>query len=388
MRKLITLDIVAGLILSAASFYIQFRIDLWELSFMAILLCMVLVLINFILIFTMWREFRYSSLIPFAISLFLAPSLVLSGFIGHKIGMYDIPSCPEKYFNEERKKELTNIAEELLRAQDEKNKQAIEEKLYKHHRLVVHNIDRYSNIVEFSYYRSRIYSAYIYAKDGLPEIYSTKPIITEEDISSWAELINMAKVGNSSDYHRGEIVFVPEIAYPFLIAKLDKAFITKLISMESYQDYAKKYETNPVLDGAGRKWGRYVGFIANKISEEEKKKVMEILNQQCEISSGLVDNNNINWRSNSVTLWLSKTCFCGFEVDRHLRHLISEGVITIRDKEGHLQVKPNLNDRKIREIEWLQVELMRHIYGNLVRKTEYWSNEKTKLADNWYFYQD
>jgi hypothetical protein len=389
MKKFINRDIVIGLILVIANFcFLCFDVD-FLLTGLLYFSLLIFVFVEFISIFTLWHKYKYSSFIPFTISLVFLPLMILFGSIGNKIGMYYTPSCPTKYFKEERKKELTGIAEELLGTQDEKSKQVIEEKL-KRYRLAVHNIDHYSNIVEFGYYRSRIASIYIFAKDGLPEKYSTKPVITEEDIRSWAELSNIIKTENNpSKYSRDNIVVEPEIVYPFLMKYLDKAFVDKLAGLESYHDYAKKYETDSIPDGAGRKWGRYHNFIANKISDEEKAKIVEILNEQCRITSGLVEDSNISWRSADLTLELGKYSeLFDWPVDRHLRHLISDGVISVKDREGHLQVKPNLSDKETLEIEWLQVEIMRHIYGNLFRKIEYWSNGKTKLADNWYFYQD
>jgi len=389
MEKLIALDITVGLILAVANFYIQFSVDALELSGLTFLLFLSLVFVNFLSIFTMWRKYRYFSFIPFVISLIFVPLLVFSGFSGHKLGIYNKPSYPDKYFNEERKKELTAIAEELLGAQDEKSKRVIEEKLNKH-RLVVKNIDRYSNIVELYYDRSRIMSIYIFAKDGLPEIYSIKPIITENDIPYWDKLIDIIKTENNlSKYSRDNIVWVPEIVYPFLVKNLDKTFVDKLAAMETYDDFAARNKIVPsLLDIHGKRYTEYCNLIASKLSKEEKLKVIEILNQHCQISSRLIEDSNISWKPMERSL-----DFCGytgvsssFHASRHLQQLISDGVISRRDREGHLQVKPNLSDKEIREIEWLQVEIMRHIYGNLVRKEEYWSNDKTKLADNWYFY--
>lgn len=389
MRKFVNRGIVIGLILAIANFYFQY-IDVDALLLALIFFALLgFIFLEFISIFTMWHKYKYFSFIPFAISLIFLPLLILSGSVGRKIGMYNTPSYPDKYFNEGRKKELTAIAEELLQNQNDKSKQVIEEKLKRHY-LMIRNVDHYSNIVEFGYYRPRTWSIYIFAKNGLPEIYSISPIITEDDIHSWAELVNIIKTGNDlSKYSRDEIVFVPEIVYPFLMKDLDKTFVDKLAAMESYDDFTARNKIVPSLDIHGERYMEYLNLIASKLSKEEKLKVIEILNQHCRISSGLVENSNISWNSAKITLEFYKYGkLLGWQVDRHLRHLIADGVISVRDREGHLQVKSNLNDKEIREIEWLQVEIMRHIYGNLVRKIEYWSNEKTKLADNWYFYQD
>jgi hypothetical protein len=387
MIKLITLTLIVGFILAIANLYFLY-IDVILLSALTFLPLLVLIFVNLILIFAMWHDYKYFSFVPFAISLLFLPLIVLFGFIGNKIGMYSNPSYPNKYFNEEREKELTAIAEELLQAKDERDVQAIKEKLRNHH-LFVRNINRYSNIVEFNYYRPRIMFAYIFAKDGLPEIYSATPVITEEDISSWAELVNIFNPKNSpSNYGRGEVVFVPEIAYPYLIKNLDKVFVDKVAAMESYHHFIMRNNIKPHLDPTGKRHAEYLNSIAGDLSKEEKLKVIEILNRQCRISSGLVEDSNISGTFKWKFLHIPGTG--GFDtrsqVGKHFKQLISDGVISFKDSEGHLQLKSNLNDQEIREIEWLQVEIMRFVYGNLIRKTEYWSNEKTKLSDNWYFY--
>ena len=388
MRKLITLTLIVGFILAIANLYFLY-IDVILLSALTFFPLLILIFVNLILFFTMWHDYKYFSFIPFAISLLFLPLIVLFGFIGNKIGMYSNPSYPNKYFNEEREKELTAIAEELLQAKDEKGTQATKKKL-RNHRLFVRNINRYSNIVEFNYYRPRIMFAYIFANDGLPEIYSTTPVITEEDIGSWDELVNIFNPQNNpSKYRRGDVVFVPEIAYPYLTANLDKAFIDKVAAMESYDDYMARNKINPHLDPSGKRYAEYLNLITSNLSKEEKLKVLEILNRQCRISSGLVEDSNVF----CITSRRFR-CFCGSwdftinkHVNKHFRQLISDNVISIKDDKGHLQLKSNLNDQEIRDIEWLQVEIMNYLYGNLIRKTEYWSNEKTKLSDNWYFYK-
>ncbi|MGD0078995.1 MAG: hypothetical protein ABSB91_10290 [Sedimentisphaerales bacterium] len=335
----------------------------------------------------MWHDYKYFSFIPFAISLLFMSLAVIADYIDIKVGVHNSPAYPDKYFNEERKKELTAIAEELLQAKDEKGMQSTKEKL-RSHRLLVRNINRYSNIVEFNYYRPKIMFAYIFAKDGLPEIYSTTPVITEEDIGSWAELVNIFNPQNSpSNYRRGYVVFVPEIAYPYLTKNLDKAFVDKVAAMENYNDFMARNNINPHLDPTGKRHAEYLNIIAGNLSKEEKLKVIEVLNRQCRISSGLVEDSNISGTFKWKFLHIPGTggIDTSFDVGKHFKQLMSDGVISFKDDKGRLQLKSNLNDQEIREIEWFQVEMMDHIYGNLFRKTEYWSNGKTKLSDNWYF---
>jgi len=385
---------IIGLAFVFAVFYFQLsgNILLFLMSGLTLLLFLGLMLVNVISIFWMWRKHKYLSFIPFAISLIFYFLLCLSGSIGHKIGMYDKPSDPDSYFNEERKQELTGIAEELLQAQDEKNKRVVEKKL-KSHNFVVRNIDRDSNIVEFGYYRLRTWYYYIFTKDELPEIYSSKPIITESDILNWGELVTIIKTENNlSKYHRDETSFATEIVYPFLVANLDKNFVDKLAGLPSIENldvFLAKNKALPIMKALNKRDSEHENLVTSNLTTEERLKVIEVLNRHYQISSKLVENKNIAWRPSARDLE-----FCGyvslspsFQVNKHLQQLISDDVISIRDEEGHLQLKPNLSDREQREIEWLQVEIMNFVYGNLVEKIEYWSTDKTRLAENWYFYK-
>jgi len=389
MKKLIILNIIIGLVLVVVNFYIMLSLN--NLLGLTYLLFLSLIFVNFISIFMMWRKHKYLSFYPLVISLFFFSLLGLSGSIGRMIGMYNKPSDPNSFFNEERKQELTGIAEELLQAQDEKSKRVIEKKLKSHH-LMVCNVDSYANIVEFGYCRLRTWSRYIFAKDELPEMYSSKPIITKSDILDWGELATIIKTENDpSKYERDAISFMPEIIYPFLLENLDKEFVDKLAglpSIENLDDFLAKNKAMPLMKAFDKRDSEHENLVISKLSKEEKLTVIEVLNKHYQISSKLIENKNISWRP-SRTLE-----FCGymslsssFQVNKHLRQLISGGVISIIDGAGHLKVKPNLSDKEKLEIEWLQVEIMNTVYGNLVAKTEYWSNEKTKLANNWYFYK-
>lgn len=393
MKILTILNIVIGLIFAIAIFFCRLSLNpiLVLMSGLIILLFLSLILINFVFIFIMWCNYKYFSFIPFAISLFFFVVLGYSASIGHKRGIYNKPEDPSSYFNEERKKELTAIAEELLVAQDEKSGQAAEKKLNKHH-LTLRNINHYSNVVEFGYYRSRIISTYIFAKDGLPEIYSTKPVITEEDILHWGELVSIVKTENDlSKYNRSEVSFETEIVYPFLVANLDKKFVDKLASLPSIENldsFLAKNKDLPIMKVFDKMDSDYENIITNQLSNEEKLNVVEVLNRHYQLSSGLIENENISWHSLGSLVFCEHTYISSsFPVNKHLRQLIYNDVISKKDKEGHLKIKPNLSDKEIREIEWLQLGIMNHIYGNLINKTEYWSNNKTKLADNWYFYR-
>jgi len=394
MKKLIILNIVSGLVFVVTNFCLQLSLNIlfYLISGLIALLLLGLILANCISIFIMWRKHKYLSFAPFAISLVFFPLLVLSGSIGQKISKYGKPINPNTYFNEERKQELTEIAEELLHTKAGKNEQVIEKRL-KSHNLVVMNINRDRSIVEFGCYLLRTWYCYIYAKDELPEIYSSKPIITESDILFWGELVTIIKTENDlSKYRREETSFNTEIVYPFLVANLDEQFVHKLAglpSIENLDEFLAKNKSLPLMEAFDKRDWEYENLVTSKLTLEERLRVIEVLNKHCQISSKLIENENIAWKSSSRALE-----FCGyesispsFEVNRHLQQLISDGVISKRDEKGHLRMKRNLSDKEKREIEWLQVEIMNFVYGNLINKIEYWSNGKTRLSGNWYFYR-
>lgn len=386
MKKLLILNMIIGLVLVVAFFFSQLspRFLLILTSFLIVFLfCgLIFVLVNFISIFKMWHKYKYLSFIPFAISLLFFYLLGLYGHIVYK------PIEPNSYFDEERKQKLTEIAEQLLLAQDEIHKRVIEKKL-KSHNLEVLNIDRDTNVVEFGCYRIRTWYYYIFAKDELPEIYSSKPIITESDILYWGELVTIIKTENDlSKYRRDETSFMTEIVYPFLVENLDKEFVDKLAglpSIENLDDFLAKNNDLPIMIALDKRNSEHENLVTSKLTTEERLKVIEVLNRHCQILSKLMENKNIRWLDSTLVFCDYMNISSSFQVNRHLRQLISDGVISIIDEEGHLQMKQNLSDKEKREIEWLQVEIMNFVYGNLIEKTEYWSNGKTRLTNNWYF---
>ena len=302
---------------------------------------------------------------------------------------------------------MTIIAEELLQSPNEENTKATEKKL-KEFGLVLRNVDACANVVELGYYSLRTWCFYIYSKSELPEIYSDEPIITECDILDWGELVGIIKTENDpSKYKREEMAFGLEIVYPFLAEHLDGKLIDKLIdlpSIESLDSFLAKNKNLPIWEALIKRHSDYNKIITSKLSKEERLKVIEVLNKHCHISSKLIENENIRllkkgrppfFKKGQPPIRRGTIEFCkqsrispSFQVTKHLHQLISDGVIRIKDEEGHLEVKPNLNDKEKRSITWLQIELMGFCYGNLIEKIQYSSTGKTKLADNWYFYRD
>lgn len=170
MKKLIYLDIIVGSLLISITFYNELSLDLVPISANAFLLLSGLTFANFICIFVMWHKYKFLIFIPFLISLFIITIWFISQSIGYQLGTPTKPRCPEKYFTEERRQDLTIIAKELLSTQDEQSKQTAEKKLKKYH-FWVHNIERDANVVELAYYRRRTIPIYIFSPDGPPESY-------------------------------------------------------------------------------------------------------------------------------------------------------------------------------------------------------------------------
>jgi hypothetical protein len=307
------------------------------------------------------------------------------------------PGDPNSYFNDERQDELTRIAEEILHIQDENSMELIREKLKKHH-LKVKYANSKTGIVDFGFYYRRTWYSYIYSKSELPEIYSTKPVITEDDIMHWGELVSIIKTENDlSKYSRENTSFNTEIVYPFLVTNLEKGLVDKLSGLppiEDHDTFMSKNKDIDVTEAIKKRWSDYEIVIANKLSEEDRIAIAEVLNKHCRIQSKLIEDENITWIPSSWRPGEKALMFCGynsisssFQVNKHLEQLISDGVIRVKDKAGHLEVKANLSDKEKLEIEWLQLEIMRFVYGNLVRKTTYWSNGKIRLSNNWYFHE-
>lgn len=293
---------------------------------------------------------------------------------------------PKNFFNEKTKNELTVIADKLLKSPNLESSKEITTILDKY-ALKLFNIDVYENVVEFGYPHRRTWYVYIYARNGLKKIYSVPPVITEQDIRNWGELVDIVKRGNDySESGRHSIVFVPEIVYPFLEGNLNQRLLNKLKEFPSRDEDYKDLET---LDKSYSNHNRLVG---DKLNPEEKLCVIETLNKHRLLSSRLVENPNIQYVQETDT---KRTIEFGsftklgsvFQVEIHLQKLIEKGIIKIIDKEGHLRIKSDLTDEEIREVEWLNVEIMNFIYGNLIDKKQYFSDSKERLTNRWYFYK-
>jgi len=397
MKNLIIINIAAGVVLVITSFFFAtIPGNMWNFLFWGQLhfLFLLLILVNFIYIFILWRKYKYRSFIPLAIAL-------ICFFLSPTMRYFDnSPRRPQSYFNEKNKQELTIIAEELLQSSEEEYIQATKDKL-KEYDLVVMNANACEDVVEFGYYCVRNWYTYTFSKSELPEIYCGEPIITECDILDWGELVGIIKTENDpSKYKREEMVFELEIVYPFLAEHLDGKYIDKLIglpSIKSLDSFLAKHENQPITEALNKRHSDYNKIITSRLSKEERLKVIEVLNKHCHISSKLIENENIRLLKKGRPPYIMRGTleFCkqrrfspSFQVTKHLHQLISDGVIRVKDEEGHLEVKSNLTDKEKRNITWLQIELMNCCYGNLIEKIQYSSTGKTKLSDNWYFYTD
>lgn len=188
-------------------------------------------------------------------------------------------------------------------------------------------------------------------------------VITEVDIEDWGELIRIAKQGKTAtpEERRG-ISFEPSLVYPTLQAALRSEALTRIANALSKKD----------------------------ITTADKAVVISALNQQRLVSSALVEHPAIAYVPPS---WPETIGFgfhmggiepsASFEVVALLRRLLSEGVISHAPDGQHLRINSNLTDSQQLEVEWLHVEIMNHIYGNLLRK---WQHPfQQELGDNWYF---
>lgn len=386
---------MAGVFLVITFFICSIFPILILIDMLSFFLWLILMLISFVYIFQIWRKYKFLSFIPPAILLICFFIAFYAGRVGYAIGAYKKPCSPDSFFNEKNRQELTIIAEELLQSPAEEDIKTTKKKL-KEYGLVVMTVNTCEDVVEFGYARTRTWFLYIYSKKELPEIYNGEPVITECDILQWGELVSIIKTENDqSKYKREGISFEPEIVYPFLAEHLDKKFIDKLASLpaqESLDSYMRRH-FNPLrfaetLD----KWHKeYDKLVTSKLNKEERLKVIEVLNKHCHTSNKLIENDNIRLlKEQRPYVGRGTLEFCNYIQlrSRFLDQLISDGVVRIKDEEGHLEVKLNLTDEEKRSITWLQIELMDFCYGNLIAKTQYSSTGKTKLADNWYFYTD
>ena len=291
---------------------------------------MITAFINFILIFMMWRKYKIWAFLPFIISLTFFPLFGFASQIGNQIGIHKTPCDPNYFFTETNKHGLALIAKQLLQDANEKNIKENEKKL-KAYRLELLNVDTCANVVELGYFRARSRYIYIFAKSGLPEIYSAEPIITENDIQSWGELVSIMKSENNpSKYDRASIVFEPEIVYPFLASHLDEKFINKLQNLPAIENLDSFLAKNPTLfikNALDKRHSDYDSIIEAQLTNEEKTKVIEVLNEYCQAAKQKLQDDNICFISGSLEFCNTMSLSSSFEVNKHLQRLISKGII-------------------------------------------------------------
>lgn len=304
----------------------------------------------------------------------------------------------KKFFTPDIEKEFTVMAEKILKDPDAAPSTDIVDQLKQYKLSVYRNIFSYpsENIVVFAHGRRPNYIEYIYAKEGLNEIYSAPSVITEKDIhGNWGQFVKIVKTENDpSKVDHATITFVPEIAYPFLKEHLDKTLLDKLKGLPLW--LTKNREQRDAYDD----------LISGMLDQSDKNTILEVLNAHRLLSSKLIENKHIRYikdpAGHSLSFrdgfvkeynerlrigWIGTTNrMDGYGEIRHVTELIEKRILRIIDDEGHLEIKSDLSHEEILDIEWLHFEIMRTVYSGVVSKKQDYSNGKIQLSDRWYFY--
>ena len=166
MKILIALNFAVGFIL-AVSFMLPEETDFALLLGMASLPAfLLLALVNFIFIFKQWKPKRFLALVPFG-SYIIAS--VLFGCLTRweaNLVLRGTPCRPDSFFDEKKKSDLTQIANQALLEYRGKNfapESYLQAKKYDLKPLFA---DTNQQIIVFGYYHGRSCFEYLYSKNG------------------------------------------------------------------------------------------------------------------------------------------------------------------------------------------------------------------------------
>lgn len=311
-----------------------------------------------------WRSAGALALVAL-LSVVLLPTSVRAGVFA---AIYDTPFDPSSYFDAERERRLTALAEDLLKKEREKREaehagttpnrreavapdSSLAELGFRHAQ-----VDVEQGIVRLSTYRVRRWHHYIYARDGLRHPDAMPSTLTDSDID-WRELRAIVDNGGEDTAEtRYENAFVPSLAYALITDHLPEGMASEL----------------------------HVSSRASAVPPEVREAVLKSLNHQ-RTRTGLLQRPEVRLESSEGewTLHLgTRRVSESFRATRLLRDLVREGAVTLADESGHLELESNLTPDQIRRVQWARTCVLEHALGNFVRKRFYPFREQ--LSPTWY----
>ena len=166
MKILIALNFAVGFLL-AASLIASDKTELAVLPGIVLLPgFLFLALANFIFVLTQWKKERLRGFIPIGTYIVAFVLLVFATKLGSDIALKGTPCRPDSFFDEKKKAELIQIANQILAEHRDKNfAPEVYTELGKYN-LKPTFVDTNQQMVVFGYYHLRDWFEYIYSKDG------------------------------------------------------------------------------------------------------------------------------------------------------------------------------------------------------------------------------
>src|ERR1035437_4378246 len=166
MKILIALNFAVGFLL-AASLIASDKTELAVLPGIVLLPgFLFLALANFIFVLTQWKKERLRGFIPIGTYIVAFVLLVFATKLGSDIALKGTPCRPDSFFDEKKKAELIQIANQILAEhRDKKFAPEVYTELGKYN-LKPTFVHTNQQMVVFGYYHLRDWFEYIYSKDG------------------------------------------------------------------------------------------------------------------------------------------------------------------------------------------------------------------------------
>lgn len=309
--------------------------------------------VNLVAPFLLWRRHRAWALLPLGLFLVAASLAGAAVSEGPRWALARTPAMPDTFLTERRQADLGSSAHWLL-TQGESDTIEASMRAQGFERI---DVDTARRVVTLSHAYGRTWHEYLYAPSPLGAPYSTRPRLTARDVPNWRELRFIAQQIDTSTRRRdGEVSFDTALA---------------LLGMREALGDSKLREL------AARP-------IGQRISPDEKRRVLEALNRQCDVSSRLIESPMVTVAAGTTDLRVDGLAFPrGSWAPALLEKLLDVGALSRAADGRHLRVRAELTPIERSGVEWLQVGVMNVIYGELLEARDYTYNRQ--LADHWYY---
>jgi hypothetical protein len=301
----------------------------------------------------LWRRHGARALLPLGLLFAAVAGSGAAAMAGSRWMLAGTPAMPDTFLGERRQGELGSYAYYLL---SEGGSDSIEARLRAEGFQRI-EVDSARKVVTLSHAYARTWHDYLYSPSPLGAPYSTRPRLTLRDVPNWRELRFIAQqIDSSTRWRRREPSFHSALA---------------LLGMRD------ALGDSTLRDLAARPFRQ-------RVTGDEKRRVLEALNRQCGVASGLIEAPMITVAAGSTDLRIEgRGLRRGSWAPALLAKLLEVGALARAADGRHLRIRSRLTPIEQGGIEWLQVALMNEIYGELLEARDY--VYERQLGEHWYY---